>query len=367
MAQYQRFLSYLFEYEGDQKKENCGFAKVEIRGDVQRISLSVKNKEQAEILHVFGFYRTDGGCGCVPLGRMVVKNGKGQLQYVNNGSHLAGSNIRFEQLCGLVAGRQQPFSNAYATVWDDQYFGLSLFAKDEKAVKAEERAEEKSEGKLKENSDGKQKEKAGESADNNESTDNRGINNSTAGDELQTMEVMEEADSNEEKGSGEEADSNEKKESGDSMDSNKEKRSAEIVQMSLPRRASADGIWEQLSAVYPHIETLPGDSVVCLKAMPADIGRLPRQNWMLSSNGFLMYSFVKHRYIVFARVTNERYELWVPGNYEKSEELMAQMFGFYRFRSVKSQQAGAGDFGYWCVPLTFPSETENAKETAMRR
>ena len=36
MAQYQRFLSYLFEYEGDQKKENCGFAKIEIRGDVQR-------------------------------------------------------------------------------------------------------------------------------------------------------------------------------------------------------------------------------------------------------------------------------------------------------------------------------------------
>ena len=41
MAQYQRFLSYLFEYEGDQKKENCGFAKIEIRGDVQRIFLSV--------------------------------------------------------------------------------------------------------------------------------------------------------------------------------------------------------------------------------------------------------------------------------------------------------------------------------------
>ena len=76
MAQYQRFLSYLFEYEGDQKKENCGFAKIEIRGDVQRIFLSVKNNEQAEILHVFGFYHTKDGCDCVPLGRMVVKNGK---------------------------------------------------------------------------------------------------------------------------------------------------------------------------------------------------------------------------------------------------------------------------------------------------
>ena len=115
MAQYQRFLSYLFEYEGDQKKENCGFAKIEIRGDVQRIFLSVKNNEQAEILHVFGFYHTKDGCDCVPLGRIV---------------YLAGSEIKFEQLSGIVAGRQKPFSNAYATVWDDQYFGLSLFEKD---------------------------------------------------------------------------------------------------------------------------------------------------------------------------------------------------------------------------------------------
>ena len=107
MAQYQRFLSYLFEYEGDQKKENCGFAKIEIRGDVQRIFLSVKNNEQAEILHVFGFYHTKDGCDCVPLGRMVVKNGKGQLQYINNGVYLAGSKIKFEQLSGIVAGRQK--------------------------------------------------------------------------------------------------------------------------------------------------------------------------------------------------------------------------------------------------------------------
>ena len=121
-------------------------------------------------------------------------------------------------------------------------------------------------------------------------------------------------------------------------------------------------VWEQLSAIYPHIETLPGDSIVCLKAMPADIGRLPRENWVLSSNGFLMYSFVKHRYIVFARISEDHYELWVPGNYEKSEELMAQMFGFYRFRSVKSKKPGVGDFGYWCVPLVFFERTENKKE-----
>lgn len=324
MAQYQRFLSYLFEYEGDQKKENCGFAKVEIRGDVQRIFLSVKNKEQAEILHVFGFYRIDGGCGCVPLGRMIVKNGKGQLQYINNGSHLAGSTICFEQLCGLVAGRQQPFSNAYATVWDDQYFGLSLFA--QKKPKKQASEEKQIAPKITEEISQKTME---ESAQEKTTAD--------AIEDLQTMEI---------KSDQPDVRKTEPKKDG---------------KPSKPDQATA--IWEQLSAVYPHIETLPGDTVVCLKAMPADIGRLPRQNWMLSSNGFLMYSFVKHRYIVFARVADGRYELWVPGNYEKSEELMAQMFGFYRFRSVKSQKAGMGDFGYWCVPLVFPTEVDSERKT----
>ncbi|MFQ9547960.1 MAG: hypothetical protein ACLRZ6_09120 [Lachnospiraceae bacterium] len=54
-------------------------------------------------------------------------------------------------------------------------------------------------------------------------------------------------------------------------------------------------------------------------------------NWMLSNNGFLMYSFVKYRYIVFAKVTQGRYELWVLAIMKKSEELMAQMFGFIVF------------------------------------
>lgn len=320
MAGYKRFLSYLFAYEKDQKKENCGFARVEIRGEVQRIFLSVKNNASAEILHVFGFYRVGEGCRLVPLGRMVVKNGSGQLQYINNGSFLAGSTIRFDELCGLVAGRQEPFSNAYATVWDDKPFGLSLFSKkeaepvqDEIVNQIEEPTEEASNDLVKESS-----------SDSNDSNEiNMAESVEAAVEDLETMEVGEKESQN--------------------------------------RPQKINEIWEQLSAVYPHIETLPGDSVVCLKAMPADIGRLPRENWVLSSNGFLMYSFVKHRYIVFARVSEDHYELWVPGNYEKSEELMAQMFGFYRFRSVKSKKPGTGDFGYWCVPLVFYGK-ENGKE-----
>lgn len=343
MASYKRFLSYLFAYEKDQKKENCGFARVEIRGEVQRIFLSVKNKESAEILHVFGFYRVSEGCRLVPLGRMIVKNGNGQLQYINNGSFLAGSTIRFDELCGLVAARQEPFSNAYATVWDDKPFGLSLFMK-----KEAEPIQDENFNQIEETITRITDEVASESA---KKTANNLVKE-TDSDPVKEF-VSDSNDLN---------DANRIK-----MAESMEAITEALETMEVGEKASQNGsqkineIWEQLSAVYPHIETLPGDSVVCLKAMPADIGRLPRENWVLSSNGFLMYSFVKHRYIVFARISPDHYELWVPGNYEKSEELMAQMFGFYRFRSVKSKKPGTGDFGYWCVPLVFYGK-ENGKE-----
>lgn len=340
MAQYQRFLSYLFEYEGDEKKENCGFAKVEVRGEVQRIFLSVRSREPVELLHVFGFYRTEAGLGCVPLGRLVVKGGRGQLQYVNSGTYLPGSSIRFDQLAGLVIGRQQPFSNAYATVWDDAYFGLSLFE-----TENSESAEEPDSSAPKEDD-------AAQSSGGEQETQE--AQNPQTGEDRTDEEPCK--ISMEEKPIDGHAVSVQDTEEEGPVDEREQLKAQEVVADEEVECCGAERIWNQLSVSYPHIETLPSDTVVCLKVMPADIGRLPRQNWMLSNNGFLMYSFVKHRYIVFARVGDDHYELWVPGNYDRNEEFMAQMFGFYRFRSAKSREARSGDFGYWCVPLAFPAE-----------
>lgn len=281
MVGYQRFLSYLFAYEGDEKKQNCGFVRAEVRGEVQRILVSVQSQEPVELLHVSGFYRKDGGCKTVLLGQMIIKGGKGQLQYYNSGPYLAGSKIRFQELAGIVIGRQHSSEAVYATVWDEEPFGLSMLREPSVAITC-------------------------------------------------LTEGQQSAPAEKQENCGEDA------------------------------SAADTAVWEILSASYPHIETLPGDEIVCLKAAPADIGRLPRQNWMLSNNGFLMYSYVKHRYIVFAKIQEGRYELWVPGNYDRNEEMMAQMFGFYRFHCVKARKAQKGDFGYWCVPLAFPSELSQA-------
>ena len=43
MAGLQRFVTYIYRYEDRQKKENAGFAKIEIRGTICRIEIHVRN------------------------------------------------------------------------------------------------------------------------------------------------------------------------------------------------------------------------------------------------------------------------------------------------------------------------------------
>ena len=142
MAQYERFLSYLFEYSGDAKGKNCGFAKIEVRGDIKRIQITVKGRTPVELLHVCGFYRENGRCTCVPLGRMMINGGSGQFQYVTTGEWIRGSHISFDQLRGLVLSNPNETGQAYATVWDDEPFGLSMF---EQETGQEEQEPEKEE------------------------------------------------------------------------------------------------------------------------------------------------------------------------------------------------------------------------------
>jgi len=48
MAGLQRFITYIYRYENDEKMENTGFAKIEIRGSVCRIEIHIHNINMEE-------------------------------------------------------------------------------------------------------------------------------------------------------------------------------------------------------------------------------------------------------------------------------------------------------------------------------
>ena len=42
LAEYRRFVAYVYEYQKEKKGSNCGFVKIEVRGEICRIELHLQ-------------------------------------------------------------------------------------------------------------------------------------------------------------------------------------------------------------------------------------------------------------------------------------------------------------------------------------
>lgn len=86
-----------------------------------------------------------------------------------------------------------------------------------------------------------------------------------------------------------------------------------------------------------------------------DLSRLPRREWMLANNRFLLHGYHNYHHLLLIEDEGGFY-LGVPGIYHPREETAARAFGFREFRRVGAEQLGLGeaekndydDFGYWC-------------------
>lgn len=88
-----------------------------------------------------------------------------------------------------------------------------------------------------------------------------------------------------------------------------------------------------------------------------DIHSLPKKNWYLSNNSFLLHGFFNYHYLVILEEEwngKKKYYLGVPGIYEHPERAMALLFGFPEFVPEKEQQnekIPEGTFGFWVCLL----------------
>ena len=93
----------------------------------------------------------------------------------------------------------------------------------------------------------------------------------------------------------------------------------------------------------------------------SDIRKLPKSNWNLCNNRFLIHGFFNYHYLMLKTVEMEGKThsfLGVPGIYEQPERMMALLFGFPEFEAAEKRAQAAsvepapGVFGYWMCPLT---------------
>lgn len=396
MAEYVRFVSYLYEYQGNERKKNVGFVRYEVRAGQKRLMVSVNGvRRPDERIPVYAFYREMDSCIGVKLGTLVLRGGRGTFQYSTyaDGPGEAEPECRFEEIAGVMVMGEAD-TPVFCTVWDNEPFLVSGFVRcrmdlvriramkqvHEGAQKADgqqeenitetaaNKSQEEASGAVKEqlqeaeHTEAQMPDKTAEAAaqrDNDiEAPDKVNAEAETAvsqetGQLAQTEEAQEK-----EQGADEypvqEIKQQERPQTEVPEDAAKEQSGAKDERMRESYALYRQTIWDRMCKLYPKVMPFPYNCQIgALRIRPGDIGRLPKENWTLANNSFMLHGFFQYRYILLLRLPaqteeyEERYMIAVPGIYSQMDNYLADMFGFHEFFGSPKQGSENGRFGYW--------------------
>ena len=293
----QRFVTYIYAYENNNKNQNVGFAKVDIRGDYCQVEIHLKRTGYTNVkCPVYLFVREDTVIAGVKIGEIALVNGCGDFVRQLNCNGVGETPYCMKDMKGILIFLDDTVM--FASQWDEKAIYRENFkpyeeTKEIPVEQAEDAAEEPEES-------GQMEKLQVESVQAQQSG------------EQQTEELQPEA-----------------QRSGDMwMD-----------------------LWEKLNGMYGAknlFENMPEISGIHMELK--DLRELPKKYWYLGSNSFLLHGFFNYRHLLLGKMENESGRKWfigVPGIYQNQEKVLAAVFGFPEFRQEKDTGVKTGQFGYW--------------------
>ena len=315
-----RFIRYLYEYEGNQKKRNVGFVKVEQDGKETTISVHGKglcgksneniscyliklDSETGNILLVpageiqIGMISC-GGCFCYT--EELIRAGYGKTE-----QSVGQTCEKKDDICGLGLG--DPKEAFYVALWNEEMYGDLDIAR---AKVFQEFDSDKT---------------AGESKSIKSIDEKEAEVETQFGDDEETENLEEEQPEKKEQETVEE--SSEKKDL--------KKNDRDIDLQNFRRQI--------------------------MKIQRGEISILPRCEWKLANNNFLLHGYYNYRHLVLIDEGNQL-KLGVPGIYHEREARAAATFGFPEFIAeadvnvtLEPQERNENQqFGYWCRQVRRP-------------
>ena len=96
-------------------------------------------------------------------------------------------------------------------------------------------------------------------------------------------------------------------------------------------------------------------NIIYEKIQRQDLSRLPRREWRIANNSFLLHGFYNYHHLLYIE-EDENIWIGVPGIFHEKEQEAAKSFGFPNFRRLTNNQIQLEenekntyeDFGYWC-------------------
>ena len=327
-----RFIRYLYEYEGNQKKRNVGFVKVEQDGKETTISVHGKglcgknneniscyliklDSEMGNILFVpageiqIGMISC-GGCFCYT--EELIRAGYGKTE-----QSVGQTCEKKDDICGLGLG--DPKEAFYVALWNEEMYGDLDIAR-AKVFREFDSDKTAGESKSIKNIDEKEAEVE-----------------TQFGDDEETENLEEEQP--------------EKKEQ-ETVEESSEKKEQETVEESSEKKdLKKDDRDTDLQNFRRQI----------MKIQRGEISILPRCEWKLANNNFLLHGYYNYRHLVLIDEGNQL-KLGVPGIYHEREARAAATFGFPEFIAeadvnvtLEPQERNENQqFGYWCRQVRRP-------------
>ena len=339
-----RFIRYLYEYEGNQKKRNVGFVKVEQDGKETTISVHGKglcgksneniscyliklDSEMGNILFVpageiqIGMISC-GGCFC--YAEELIRAGSGKTE-----QSVGQTCEKKDDICGLGLG--DPKEAFYVALWNEEMYGDLDIAR---AKVFQEFDSDKT---------------AGESKSIKSIDEKEAEVETQFRDDEETENLEEEQPEKKDQETVEE--SLEKKEQ-ETVEEFPEKKDQETVEESSEKK--------DLKKDDRDID-LQNFRRQIMKIQRGEISILPRCEWKLANNNFLLHGYYNYRHLVLIDEGNQL-KLGVPGIYHEREARAAATFGFPEFIAeadvnvtLEPQERNENQqFGYWCRQVRRP-------------
>ena len=334
MTGYRRFVAYIYEYQKGKKGTNCGFVRVEKRGELYRMEFRIRCVGLLPEIRcrVYGFVRNKGLMDSTLLGECETQ--KDGLEYIleADGEKMQGRAVVPDNLAGLILLTEN--GGFLGTEWDDHPIRPENFHPLEKKIEKQEKISD-----IEENTD-------------TEKDSDRNISDEKSSEpEIKSSEPEIKSSGSEVHVQSVEIPSISRAE-------------AEAEPKDTEPEAKAEPEPEAKAEPEPEAETEPeprpislpgtpyeafgdGEMTECRKINLDDLRTFGRKFCMLRNNRFIQYGYCNFGHLLTGRNRSGQYILGIPGCYDQQERFMASMFGFPYFKDSHQIRVPRGRGGYW--------------------
>mgnify|MGYP004699485391 CR=1 FL=1 len=411
MADYQRFVSYIYSYPGGVKDKNVGFAKVEVRSGEMRLNINLRGV-YTDTPQMFGVHMLIDRDDAIPgryrlmkVGDCLVNNGMASYAGIFNAGNIENSGYTSSDICGIAVANKGDRYYMMFSMWEDydinpdviefagsgvrKYGGnAEIGGESEDDIDSSGSGEIRGLGKgYTEGSEGNKEDDVG-SQDNRVSDGENGeVRYAEGGEGNKNGNVVNYASGsqcnkgNYDKRSGEDRCVGECENDRNGGTRNRGKENTPDIHMQnryneelqameseeddtescgCPNKvnektrqdACNERLYKKLYSKADYVDAFDDDYFYdCIEVTPQMLSRLPLKDKEIINNSFLIHGYYNFHHLLFGRVcdneNNTNYFIGVPGMYCNRERYMASMFGFSNFKKSHRSDYNNPYFGYW--------------------